>query len=226
MSIANVAPTIELLADPIASTQEQYSIELLSIVDPGDDQVTDITIDWGDGSEPVTFTDIGTKQHQYPSAGIYLVQLTAVDEDGSFPAGEFEVMVNAGELVLESNFNGTTPAAFQPWTATNVLSDDILFSGWSLGAGFEAGDANDRFGFQGALGPNETTLADALDNDHYLTFTIEESAIGSLNLSEALFEFTIDRIGWHSPRTVRGDVQRFRIHSRGGALHLGENHRT
>ncbi|MCP3936624.1 MAG: PKD domain-containing protein, partial [Actinomycetia bacterium] len=83
--ITNVAPTITITTSPTA-TSIGAGLPLtvnFSATDPGDDTVSDWTIDWADVGPVETFGSGDTSAtHVYNSIGTYDITVTATDEDG------------------------------------------------------------------------------------------------------------------------------------------------
>lgn len=105
----------------------------------------------------------------------------------------------AAQDLIVSDFTGTEPAANRPWTKTSYLDPNISFTGWDFGPApnVEAGYDN-VFAFNVNAGsPPETTLAEAIAGGHYITCTISPVS-GSLNLNGAKFNFSIQRIDYHT----------------------------
>lgn len=109
---------------------------------------------------------------------------------------------SAQTTLIESDFTGTAPGIHTPWTATSVLDPNLSFTGWDLGSGITGVDAgiNDALGCTVSSAPGtETTLADAIATNAYLTCTIDPAKPIDLNGSKVLFQVT--RHEWHSART-------------------------
>jgi PKD domain-containing protein/FG-GAP repeat protein/lactonase family protein with 7-bladed beta-propeller/hemolysin type calcium-binding protein len=92
VEVLNVVPTVLLSVPSEADEGDEITVHL-SATDPGDDQVTEWTVDWGDGTEPRSVpaardeagqfvTDVSLS-HRYPDDGIFTVSAWATDEDGT-----------------------------------------------------------------------------------------------------------------------------------------------
>ena len=110
--------------------------------------------------------------------------------------------VHAGTetTVLRSDFTGDAPGLATPWTATSVLDPNLTFTGWDLGAGATGldGGIDDALGFTVTAPGHETSLAEALATDAYLTATIDPAA--PIDLNGAKLEFQVQRHSWHAAR--------------------------
>nr|WP_095739943.1 PKD domain-containing protein [Rhodopirellula sp. SM50] len=68
-----------------------YTLGVDAINDPGDDTITEWTIDWGDGNVETIIGDIRSAAHRYVDdsatepGGFYQVTVSATDEDGTYP---------------------------------------------------------------------------------------------------------------------------------------------
>ncbi|MCA9047892.1 MAG: cadherin domain-containing protein, partial [Planctomycetaceae bacterium] len=102
VQIDNVAPTISLNGAGETTEGSVYSLELGAITDPGDDTVTSIVVNWGDGTSN-TYTTPGVVTHVYAdgvspqseqSPVVTTISVSLVDEDGTHAdAGVLDVVV-------------------------------------------------------------------------------------------------------------------------------------
>jgi uncharacterized delta-60 repeat protein len=84
--VNNVAPTLSISGAANVNEGSVYTLNLSSL-DPGDDTITQWTIDWGDGIEIVS-GDPSSVTHTYADGTAnYTISATATDEDGTFAAG-------------------------------------------------------------------------------------------------------------------------------------------
>ena len=86
ITITPVDPTIDLSGGAATSTEGQtYSLPFV-VTDPGDDTITQFTINWGDGSGLETFSDVSQPlEHVFKDDGpTTTITVTAIDEDGSY----------------------------------------------------------------------------------------------------------------------------------------------
>ena len=84
VDVRNVAPLIKLTGASIVDEGETYSLILGPINDPGPDTVTNIEVDWGDGTLE-SFPTIGTVTHIYDGVSgteAKLIRVNLTDEDG------------------------------------------------------------------------------------------------------------------------------------------------
>jgi hypothetical protein len=98
VTINNVAPTIALSGNASVNEGSPYSLTLGTITDPGQDTVSQYTINWGDGSSN-TFSGVPTgqvKTHTYADGpNSYTITVDLTDEDGTYTsAGSKPVSVN------------------------------------------------------------------------------------------------------------------------------------
>ncbi len=85
ISVANVAPVLNVIASPSPVAAGRPVTLNLTASDPGDDTITQWTIDWGDGSELETFeANDATVTHVYADdrVGNNTIAIEAFDEDG------------------------------------------------------------------------------------------------------------------------------------------------
>jgi len=105
VEIANVAPTVELDGVPQPVNEgSTFTLSGMNLFDPGDDTVTQMVVEWGDGtSEDVT--GVNTGDHVYANDGTYNARVLLTDEDGTHVGATFDVEVlnvNASGLQLDA----------------------------------------------------------------------------------------------------------------------------
>jgi hypothetical protein len=98
VEVINVAPTVGLIAAPVAPVQVGTVINAsATFTDPGTPDTHTAVFDWGDISTSVgTVDQIGgtaSGTHTYTSAGVYTVTLTVTDDDGDAGVSLFEFVV-------------------------------------------------------------------------------------------------------------------------------------
>jgi len=97
VTVNNVAPTIGAITapiDPVDINDQPVSVEV-AFSDPGTADTHDVTWDWGDETSD-TQTGAGspaTQGHAYAEAGVYVVTVTATDDDGGSATGTYEFIV-------------------------------------------------------------------------------------------------------------------------------------
>ena len=126
-----------------------------------------------------------------------LVRVQDADGDPAWRTFTLETFGGPGTLV-QSDFRGSSPARSLPWTATFVRDPRVNWSGWTLGAGVSARDADNALAFAvSAPGSGNETLAQAMSDNEFLRATITPAA--ALDLRGAEIRFTTRRIDFHSP---------------------------
>ena len=75
-----------------------------------------------------------------------------------------------------------------------------LHTGWARGAGAIGAAGNDALGFSVNAPATESTLAQAVAENEYLTLTVQAAPGRVLNLRSRELRFTIDRQDFHAPR--------------------------
>lgn len=105
------------------------------------------------------------------------------------------------ELALASDFTGSNPGQNLPWTATSTLASDLVFSGWTKGAGITGMAGNDQLRVHQNMPAAEAsaTLALAIADNEYLEFTLSPQS-GTMDLRAADISFTVLRAEFHAPR--------------------------
>ena len=75
----NVAPTIELTGDAEVDEDEEYTLTLGTVTDPGDDTVTQYIVHW-DGTHTDTYMSAGAVTHTYSGPDTHTIIVDLVDE--------------------------------------------------------------------------------------------------------------------------------------------------
>ena len=102
ISVVNVAPTIILTGNDTVDEGADYTLTLGTITDPGEDTVSQWTVNWGDGLSDM-FAGGGDRTHVYEDDGTYTVTVDLTDEDGTHPGvGSLNLTINpAGPEVTD-----------------------------------------------------------------------------------------------------------------------------
>jgi hypothetical protein len=112
VTVANVAPTIELSGAGTSNEGASYSLTLGEVTDPGDDTVSIFTVHWGDGDTSV-YTGDGVVTHVYddgPASHTIAVDLT--DEDGTYAnVGGPSITVTVANIAPTIVALGSSPSA-------------------------------------------------------------------------------------------------------------------
>lgn len=96
LTVHNIDPILNL-ADKRPPTQYVSYVLDLCATDPGDDTISEYTVDWGDGSS-TTLTNEATARllHTYTTSGNFTITVNAIDEDGGPYTTTKSVNVTAG----------------------------------------------------------------------------------------------------------------------------------
>ena len=105
VTVRNVAPTLDLVGADSADEGAPYTLGLANLVDPGQDTITGILIDWGDGSAPEQIAAIGDVMHVYGDDGRFSIVVTLTDEDGD---AVFTKEISVGNLAPSISLAGDT----------------------------------------------------------------------------------------------------------------------
>jgi hypothetical protein len=94
VSVRDVAPTITLDGDASVYEGKPYLLALQSPIDPGDDEVSEYLIDWGDNSQKQLVKKVGIIQHTFKDGDSTVrISVDIVNEDGTFSGGTLDVKV-------------------------------------------------------------------------------------------------------------------------------------
>jgi hypothetical protein len=102
VEVADVAPTLVLSGARVVAAGADYALAL-AITDPGQDRISAIEVDWGDGG-PVDRLDgsIRVLRHVYGSTGTRTITIRVTNEDGTFEAPPQLVTVTEPVVVPEA----------------------------------------------------------------------------------------------------------------------------
>ena len=120
VAVANVAPSVTAAADQSSNEGASHSFNLGSFSDPGDDSPWNVTVDWGDGSFPLTsFTatstgTIAATSHTYADGPNDYTVTVSVNDGNDTTSKTFEVHVNnvAPSIAISGNANVNEGSAY------------------------------------------------------------------------------------------------------------------
>jgi hypothetical protein len=200
---------------PSGSVPRFNTEAILPVGIAGQSYSVDISTAGGEGTRTVTavgaYLEPGLSVSS-PSAGVLrvsgrpassrksflLVRVQDGDGDPAWRTFTLETFGGAGTLV-QSDFRGSSPALSAPWTSTFVRDNRVTWSGWTLGSGALARDADNAFAFAVSApeGSNET-LAQAVADNEFVRATITPAS-EALDLRGAEVRFSTRRIEFHAP---------------------------
>jgi len=131
----------------------------------------------------------------------YNMSVKAVDAAGnlSVASAPFNVTTAVGNIpvgsitLLTSNFTGSAPTSNLPWIKTTALDSHFSFSGWKMGAGTYSAipQIDNVLALRVSAGGTPSTLAEAINDNEYVTFTITPKTGSKLNLNSAAVTFKV-----------------------------------
>ena len=178
------------------------------------------TITWTDGEGTITPTVIGTLLDPGISYTINPTNITisgtptdggenylyarVVDSHGDADWKIYSLYVGGGPgVVLESKFEGTSPALNLPWTSIHQIEPNWMTGGWTKGSGINAISGDDCLAWHQGMPATEdaSTLALAISDNEFWQITMEPDTTGlPIDLRRAEIRFSVNRIDWHAPR--------------------------
>ncbi len=108
LTVTNTAPTITIAGSAYAATGQPLDIGI-DVTDPGNDTISNWTVNWGDGSIDATGGAPSWANHSYPTNGSYVITVSVDDEDGTW-ADTKSVVVTSGLVVNSSGNAGDATA--------------------------------------------------------------------------------------------------------------------
>jgi hypothetical protein len=128
------------------------------------------------------------------------VRVTDADGDPAWRVFSFYAAGGPGTLV-DADFRGDDPGLHTPWTVAYVLGASVgSYGGWRLGAGAFGAAGDDALAFSVNAPATESSLGQAVQENEYLTVTLQAAAGQTLDLRRAEMRFTVNRQDYHSPR--------------------------
>ncbi|NLF40628.1 hypothetical protein GX586_14380 [bacterium] len=125
-----------------------------------------------------------------------------LDADGDPAWRRFVLKIAGGNgTIIESDFTGGPPSMNRPWTNLYCRAPGFSSAGWDRGAGVFCDAVNDAFTFSLDMPPTESaaTLALAIADREYLTFSVAPPAGVTMDLRNAEVLFTVGRIDYYAP---------------------------
>jgi uncharacterized delta-60 repeat protein len=132
VEVLNVAPTVSATGAASVAEGSPYTLQL-SATDPGADTVSQWQINWGDGNIAQLPGTATQAVHQYADDGTYTIQVSAVDEDGTWDADEIELTVTnvAPSLILDGLANALANHEFRLAVAADDPGADTVTQ-WTI----------------------------------------------------------------------------------------------
>ncbi len=175
--VANVPPAITPPANQSANEQAASTFALGSFADPGADGPWSVSVDWGDGSAPASFSMTGTgtiptQTHLYADAGTYTVTESVTDQGQAQDSKTFQVTVATVPPTLTPAANQASNEGATTSFALGSFTDPDPDSPWSVAVNWGDNSTSTTFttSSTGAL-PNQTHVY--ADNGTYtVTVTV------------------------------------------------------
>jgi uncharacterized delta-60 repeat protein len=143
VAVHNVAPALTISGAADVDEAALYTLTLSSD-DPGDDTITQWTIDWGDEIEMISGNPASVTHTYEDGDANYVISATATDEDGAFAAGNTVA-------VMVHNVDPTAEAG-GPYTSIGGLAITLN------GSGNDVAGAADPLTFEWDFDGNLTTI--------------------------------------------------------------------
>jgi len=97
VTVNNVPPTVTISGDAVVNEGAVYTLALSATDDPGDDTISNWTINWADGQDGALEGNPSSATHTYTDDGTYTISAKAIDEDGTYDAAS-ELMVTVSDV--------------------------------------------------------------------------------------------------------------------------------
>jgi Ca2+-binding RTX toxin-like protein len=172
--VNNVAPTIALSQVSSVDEGSTYQLTLGDVVDQGMDTVTDVIIDWGDGTAPQTLAYVPggmVLDHVYANGpAVRTINVSLVDEDGT----------HSGAGLLDVTVNNVAPTADAGADQTGTEGSPITLSGMITDPGVETHTASWTItgpgGFSMTLSGASVVFTPADNGIYTATFNVSDDA--------------------------------------------------
>ena len=130
VTVANVAPSVDLSGDPNVAEGSPYTLSISAVSDPGTDTVSSYLVAWGDGnSDTVSAADLATAggqlAHTYADGPAdHTISVTLTDEDGDF-ANATTLPVHVTNVAPTVSLNGAAAVdeSDTPYAYSFLVSD-------------------------------------------------------------------------------------------------------
>ena len=209
MNVDNVAPTLSITGSATVNEGSSYSLTIGSVTDPGDDTISNVTVDWGDGNSE-TVAAPSTPTHTYTDNATPTITVDLTDEDGTYTDVD----------TLAITVNNVAPTVTAPASAT-ITEGDTLGSSISFtdpgSADTHEGRANYGEGAgAGTFAPvtSPFNLNNVYEEDGSYVVTVQ---VRDDELAQGADSFTVTVNNAIPVVTARGDV----IVENGGTVFLG-----
>lgn len=200
--------TLRHIDAPLGGVPQFTTGAILPPAIAGQSYTTDILTSGGDGTRTIAivgaYLEPGLSSGAGPSPGTLRITgtpttsrknflLARVHDSEGDPAWRVFTLETFGGLgtLVQSDFRGSSPALHRPWMPTYVLSPNVTWSGWNLGAGITAESGDHAFTF---------SAPSASGGTGHLTATVTPLQ-GPIDLRGGEIRFATRRIGFHAPLT-------------------------
>ena len=136
-------------------------------------------------------------------SGLSYVYTRLMDADGDADWRTYSLRTVGGpNVLLQANLEGTNPGQNLPWLPTYLTAPGLGWSGINGGAGIVRTAGNDALYFSVNVFADEpsSTLANAIAQNQYLSFTIMPSADRPLTLAGHTTTLVLRRMSYHASR--------------------------
>ncbi len=167
IAVTNVAPALAIAGRPEPADEgDTYTLSLASS-DPGDDAISEWTIDWGDATSDTVSGDVTSLTHDYADdsagrpGGVYGITATANDEDGGFSTSTDATVLDVAPEFVFSDLDLVEEGSLITLTVAAIDPGDDTVSEWVIDWGDGASDT-----VPGSAAPDNTvTLTHTYDDD-------------------------------------------------------------
>ncbi len=161
-----------------------------------------VNVQWHEGA---TLLGAGSSLTARLPLGRHVITATTLDSNRASADDALLVTVapaSAGQSLLTADFHGTDPALHLPWKKVHQLGGHTVYSGFRKGPGVRTVAGTDQLEFW-VLGTDNgeiVSLATAVSQGDYLSFTVTAEPPFELDLRGAPCHLHWLRAGLHSPR--------------------------
>ena len=129
LTITNATPVVTAAANQTAVAAAAQAFHLGGFSDPGADAPWTVTVNWGDGSTPASFSvtaagPLADRAHTFAAAGKYTVTVTVADDDGSGSATYLVAVAGAPPVVTPPNGQAAAEGTASTFDLGSVTDPD------------------------------------------------------------------------------------------------------
>ncbi|KAA5539564.1 PKD domain-containing protein [Roseiconus nitratireducens] len=141
IAVDNVAPSAFIAGPADTNEGAVYELQLNGMSDPGNDTVSQVMINWGDGTTELYDASVNLSHRYAEGPATHTISATLVDEDGrhmlqsTVDVDVFNVTPEIVEIIVDPNGVESEPLSFAAETVDPAGPFDVVTYTWDFGDG-------------------------------------------------------------------------------------------